>query len=188
MIDPDEWDTLCLLIEEGWPGEFTDAAAKAWRVFLDDYDAGQVLAAVKILVARGGRFRPSVAEVAAQIRQDPSAPTFEEAYALIYSPKGILWGRSNGAAKEFAQRGVHPLVGSFAVRYGIERLRMLEVDHETYGSVKRKELRDAWDRHLEASEGRDLAALMAPREKSLGRLDPLAALGASRPELGSGDE
>lgn len=184
----DEWGTLALLIEEWWPGEFTDAKEQAWRIGLADYDSEQVFAALKVLLARGGKFR-ELPEIVAQILSDPSRPTFEEAFALIYEPRGILWGRSDTRAKEFALAQVHPLVASFAIRYGISRLRMLEVDHDEFGALKRKELRDAWDRHVEACEGRDVAALMAPRGKSLGRLDPLAVLGVpqSRPQIGAGE-
>jgi len=192
-----EWDTLALLIEEGWPGEFTDAAAKAWRVLLDDYDAGQVLAAVKGLVARGGKFRPSVAEVVAQIRRDPSAPTFEEMYRLVYGPGGVLKARPaylgpdsiTPATLERAQLDraamLHPLVGEFVRRFTLGRLRSLEVDHPVYGEANRKKLRQAWDEMCESLEDRDIAALASGRRGAgLTALDPLAALGVSaRPQI-----
>lgn len=203
MITPEQWETLCLLIEEGWPGEFDDSAAKAWRLFLDDYDAEQVLVAVKSLVARGGRFRPSVAELVAQIRHDPSTPTFEEAYRLIYGARGVLRARPSetsfrdGSAMARAYHEarlaraheLHPLVATFVERCTPDWLGALEVNHPDYSELRRKELREAWDRHCEAMDGRDVAALASGRRRGeLARLDPLAALGMRKPaQIGSGE-
>lgn len=198
MIEPDEWASLCLIIEEGWPGEFTDAAEQAWRLLLDDYDAGQVLAAVKGLVARGGAFRPSVAEVVAEIRRDPSRPTFEEMCWLVFGPGGILKARPapggrydneahmlkarDDAALDRA-REFHPLVSSFVERFGVARLRTLDLEDPEYGELRRRDLREAWDRHREAMEGREVTALVAGRRDGLRALDPLAAVGAPRKQI-----
>ena len=190
MITPDEWASLCLLIEEGWPGEFGDAAEKAWRVLLDDYDADRVLRAVKALVARGGKFRPSVAEVVAEIRHDPSRPTFEEAYRLIYGRGGVLRARlpyagpivdadaRRGEAMRARMSEIHPLVAAFVDRFGLGRLRALAVDDPDYGELRRKELREAWDRHVEAVDGREIAQFASGRRDGLQAFDPLAVLGA----------
>lgn len=169
MIAPAEWETLCLLIEEGWPGEFDDAAAKAWRVFLDDYEPEEVLVALKALVARGGRFRPSVAEVVAQIRQDPSRPTFEEAFQQLYGPGGIFGFTRSGVV-------ISPWVLKFADRYGRDRLRLLAVDDPDEGKWARKELAEAWDRFLEATEGRDIAQIATRSTRGLKRVDALAVI------------
>jgi len=178
VITDTEWETLCLLIEEAWPGEFDDSAAKAWRVFLGDYDADAVAAGLKACVARGGRFRPAVAEIVAEIRSDPSRPTFDEAYQMIYGPGGVLGFKRSGVT-------VSPWVVAFVASCGQERLRLLEVDGE-YGELNRKELRQSWEQFLEANETRDIAALAAggPRRGRLGRFDPLEVLRlASRPAL-----
>lgn len=121
MLSPAEWESLSLLIEEAWPGEFDDHAAKAWRVLLDDFNAAEVLRALKACVAHGGTFRPSVAEVVGEIRRDPSRPTFDEAYRMIYGPGGVLGVKRSGAT-------ISPWVTGFVQRYGIDRLRFLEVD------------------------------------------------------------
>lgn len=178
-MTPDEWESIALLLDKGfkWREPFGVAQSTTYRVLLDGHAAEQIAGALRVLVGRGQVFGPTPGEIVSLIRSDPSKPTFEEAYQLIYGPRGILWGRSNGQAAEFARSSMHPLVGSFAVRYGIERLRLLEVDHEDYGPLRRKELQAAWDRHAEATEGRNLASLMSPRRGELGLLDPLAAIG-----------
>jgi hypothetical protein len=193
-IKPDEWETLCLLLEEGWPGEFTEATARAWRLLLDDFSAEQVLVAIKSLVARGGTFRPSVAEVTAAIRKDPSAPTFTEAYALIYGKGGVIRARPKYAGRLITDEDrnramldraseLHPLVAAFVNRYGLHRLRMLEVDDPEYGELRRKELAGEWDQFCEAMEGRDVAALVSGRRGEIGRFDPMSVLGAKPAQI-----
>lgn len=204
MINPDEWETICLLVDEGWPGEFTDTAATAWRVFLDDYEPEQVLAAIKALVARGGTFRPSVAQVVAQIRSDPSTPTFDEALVLIRSAlragRGPLRGDYSTEAQMIAgreemvraaARTLHPLVAAFVVRCGdLSRLgdEVAELAAGDYAGARRRDLQLRWEAHVEALDGRDVAAIASgPRRDGLQRLDPLAALGMKPPaQIGSG--
>lgn len=196
MIARDEWQALSLFIEEWWPGEFTDATARAWRVALDDYDAAQVLAALKTILAKGERFRPAVSEVIGAIRRDPSKPTFEEAFKLIFGPGGVMSARVIGAfpsqaemgralhqAREARARECHPLVASFCLRQGLDRLSMLELDDTEWGEKRRSDLCTAWERHCEAMEDRDVAQLVAPRGEGLRALDPLAALDGGRREL-----
>jgi hypothetical protein len=50
-------------------------------------------------------------------------------------------------------------------------------DGPGHGHWARKELREAWDRHVDASDGRELAVLASGGRLGLRQLDPLAALG-----------
>ncbi len=195
---PDERDVLFLLVGEAWPGEFSDEQRAAWTLLLDAYDPTVTVAALRALVAEGHRFRPSVSEFVAAIHRDPSRPTFDEAFALIFGPGGIL--RATPTRRRWATeaerrvlvrdaivdraRSVHPLVGEFVVRQGVERLRQLPIHDPTYGEVRRKELRAAWDEHVTAFEGRHVAALAAGAgdARGLRRFDPLAALPALAPD------
>ena len=194
---PDQWDVFAGLLDRGWPGELEPAGENAYRVLLDDCEPEALVAALKRLLHRGQRFRPSAAELLAEARRDPSAPTFDEAYVLIFGPRGVLAARPsraalqeardpraahNEAALERAQE-LHPLVYSFVARQGAERLRLLPLADPQYGELRRKELREAWDAHVEAAEGREVAALAsgAGRE-GLRRLDPLVALEAAAPD------
>ncbi len=200
MISPTEWDALCLLIEEAWPYPFDDAAAKAWRVLLDDYDAAQVFAAIKACVARGVSERPSVSILVAEIRRDPGKPTWAEAYTLIFGRYGVLRARTtvrkscwdegerdrlnDEAAWERAGE-LHPLVGAFVRSQGLDRLRSLRLDDPEYGAARRKQLADEWEEFVDANETRDVAVLVAGRSGrgELGRFDPLHALDLPRRAL-----
>src|SRR5207237_9035503 len=87
------------------------------------------------------------------------------------------------AARERASQ-LHPLVGSFVERQGIDRLREMPVDDPDNGHWRRDELRTAWAVHVEAFEGREVAALASGEgREGLRRLDPLAGLDAPRPQL-----
>lgn len=72
---------------------------------------------------------------------------------------------------------LHPLIGSFVAVQTPERLRVLPVLDEDDGKWVIKDLRVAWNAHVDAMEGRELTALVARSGRGeLGRLDPLAAL------------
>lgn len=227
----DEWDAFCGLVEEAWPGSFDDAAARSWRFLLDPLEPQMAAGGLRRLLLEGHKFRPSASEFLAAARSDPSAPTFDEAYHLIFGPGGVLHGGTgrpaarrepaddcercdgtgmmlaagyrvactctrglvpvaparwasererraaqNTAALERAAQ-LHPLVAAFIDRQGIDRLRDLPVNDADWGDRHRRDLQHAWERHVEAFDGRQIAALASGRRGELARLDPLAALG-----------
>jgi hypothetical protein len=194
----DDWSIIAGLIDEWWPGEFSQSAEHAWHVALDGYEAEQVTIALRALLARGGTFRPSVAQVVAEIRRDPSKPTFDEALVLIQRAlrawNSPLRGDFANEAEMLKAReqhvigsaqGVHPLAAAFIHRRGIRQLQkeIAELGDEEYGSLRRRDLQQAWEAHLEAFEGREISALAAGRRDGLRQLDPLAALGIAAPKL-----
>lgn len=168
---PDEWRVFCSLLEECWPGEFSDNARRAWRVMLDPYTPAECLQALRELAAQGGRFRPAVSELVAVLRRDPGMPTFDEAWAMLFGPGGALTKRHPIPALD----RVHPVVQSFAHRQGIDRLRRLDVHCPQNGHWRRREIKDAWDAHLRVSEVREVRALVQGDREGVRRLDPLAA-------------
>lgn len=76
MISELQWSAIAALIAEWWPGEFSDDAERAWFIAVEAFDAQHVTDALRALLMRGSRFRPSVAELLGELRADPSAPTF----------------------------------------------------------------------------------------------------------------
>jgi hypothetical protein len=203
VISQEEWDSLCLFIEEAWPYPFDDTTAKAWRVLLDDYDAAQVFAAVKACMMRRMLERPAVSALVAEIRRDSSKPTFAEACTLIFGRGGVIKARTqvHKGSWEAGERDrldeeaawqradeLHPLIGTFIVAQGLHRLKRLDLDDPEYGGARRKQLASDWEEHVEVNETRDIAALIAGRERGqlgagrergelgLSRFDPLRAL------------
>lgn len=199
----DEWDAFVALLEASWPGDFDENAARAYRVMLDDVAPAESVAAMRRLLHSGRRFRPSVAELLAEIHSDPSLPTFSETYQLIYGPAGVLAARPErplsgperyaseadrraafNAAASARASDTHPLVSSFVARYGLDRLRALNVEDPVWGHKVQADLENAWDAHLQVTEMRTVHALTTG--EGLRKLDPLAALGIARPkEIGA---
>jgi hypothetical protein len=169
-----EWDAFCALLEEGWPGEFAEDARVAWRVLLDDVQPVAGVQALKRLLLAGIRFRPSAAELLAEVHHDPSKPTWEEAWTLIQ--RAIRRHRTDQALLAALDEH-HASLRAFVERYGPQRLRTLPVGDPVWGEQRLRELREAWDRHMDASETRQVAALAAGTgHDGLRRLDPLAAI------------
>jgi hypothetical protein len=198
------WDSFCALLEEAWPGTFDDDAGDAWRLLLNDADPRQVVNAMRRLLAKGAKFRPSVAELMAEMRADPSLPTFDEMFVIVFGPAGVLSARpqsrewkNEGERKASYTEAVveackhhHLLVGAFVIRQGITRLKELPIFDPEYAGLRRKELQQAWEAHLEAHEGREVHALVAGTgNQGLRQLDPLSALGldpAPTPQIAAG--
>lgn len=190
-----------------WPGTITTWGREGFSAYIAELEA-RGLTAERVLVAvrtwpAGSDFPPSAPNLAAAARRDPGQPTFSETIRLIFGPGGVLsartsdrrssWGpgerdHADEAAMLERAASMHPLVGAFIQREGLWRLRSLNLDDEERGGIRRHELLQRWEQHLEATEGRDVVALAAPRRGGLAKLDPLAALGLDRPaELTEGD-
>jgi len=205
---PDQWTAFVSLLQRGFASKepFTEADAIAYEVLLDGVEPEACVRALRELVQEGQALRPRPGEIAARARRDPSRPTFDEAYRLIFGRGGILAARPENrryedllddetgemirsavevkhraerAAVRQAAEAVHPLVGQFVVRQGIDHLRSLRLDDPEYGGLRRRELREAWDAHAAAFDEREVAAIAAGGDvrQGLRQMDPLAALG-----------
>jgi hypothetical protein len=160
----EQWDAFCAMLQGGFPGDFTDEERSTWRIFFDEVDPQLAVAGLKRVVFAGTfKFRPSVSELMGAIRNDPSVPTFDEAYPTIYSA---------AAAQQIPQ--THPLIAGFIEWQGLSRLGQLPLDDPDWGEKTRRDLEAAWDRHVEACDGREVMALASNGEPR--RLDPLASL------------
>lgn len=202
------WADVTRALLGSWPGTVAAWGADAIGAYVEEVrargvTAEQALAAIRSWPA-GSDFPPSAPNLAAAARRDASVPTFDELFTLIYGRGGILKARgpytgpvrdpqkARDAAAMNRAAQMHPLISAFVGRYGLQRLRLLEVDDPDIGGIKRRELAESWSRFLEASEGREVAALVARRGRGELRgidLDPLAALGErsrARVELEAG--
>lgn len=188
-----EWNRLWALVVALWAPRAKAPSVDQLELSLPlladvPFEAAQRV--VQAWSARGEDWPPTAGQIAREYRAadlpalQAGRPTFEEAYRLIYGRGGLL-------SRSCDPDTIHPLVRSFAVRQGLDRLRVLPVEDPDYGELRRKELREQWDRHVEAMEGRELQVLSLPsaeRGQGLRQLDPLSALGAHGPrELEAGD-
>jgi hypothetical protein len=179
------------ILDGGWPGDFTEGDERGYFYLLADFDAEPVMRALGAL--RRSKFRPAASEIIAALEPARAAmPTFDEALRLLFDRGGILdvrvpgtldtnpnYGRLVVEKVSARLQGVHPVVAGFAVAMGIRRLWAIDIHDPDYGWARRDELRVAWDAHVEAFDGREVAALVMRSERGgLRQLDPLATLRA----------
>lgn len=194
------WQPVAAALLGSWPNQVAAWGREAIAAYCHELaarglDPGQALTAIRSCPATQA-FPPSAAELAALGRRDPSQPTPEEAHRLIYASGGVLRARVPAgvefdneahmlAARDQAavQRAgeLHPRLGSFVAAVGVEWLRSLNVGDERHGELRRKDFRDAWLRHCEAREGREVVAIASGAGRGgLRQLDPLAVLDTPR--------
>lgn len=79
------WDRLADCLASWWPGEWTVQKSAAYHLALDGFDPSAVLTALGRLLQAGDRFRPSAAEITAEItgvtRAQHASP--DEAWTLV---------------------------------------------------------------------------------------------------------
>lgn len=200
---PDQWAVFVSLLQRGFAARdpLTPADEDAYRVLLDGIDPQQAVRALREIVQEGQELRPRPGAIAARARRDPSVPTFDEAYRLIFGPGGVLaarptvrrWADERERRRLYDQAALdrasqmHPLIGAFVQRRGLDSLRATPTsdDGDTErrpATWARKELREAWEAHVAAFDGRQAAAIAAGTNGGgLRQLDPLHALGLDPP-------
>ena len=168
---------------------------EAVAAYLGELEARGILAEDVVAVLRepvASDFPPSAASVAAMV-QRAARPTSEEAITLIVAALGVGMPRGEFATPGATQAAwaraavdrafeLSPLVGSFVQAYGASRLGALGLDDPEWGTLRRRELRDAWERHVEAT---DVRVALAGGHGELRKVDPLAALRLVPPQGGA---
>jgi len=176
-----DWARVATALLGSWPSQVASWGKEAIAAYAAELEARGVSADAALVAIRScpaeQKFPPSAPELAALARRDPSRPTFDEAFQMIYGPGGVFGVKRRDVV-------VSPWVLAFVDRCGRERLRLLEVEHDDYGGLKRQELRHSWEQFLEANDGRELAAIAQGRRGELGRFDPLRTLPTARGSTG----
>lgn len=163
-----------------WPSQVASWGKEGIAAYLAEVAARGVTPEQALVAIRScppdQEFPPAAPVLVGLARKDPSRPTFDEAYQQLYGPGGVFGFHRTGVT-------ISPWVEAFVADYGRDRLRMLEVDHDEYGGAKRRELRQSYEQFLEASEGRELAAIaQGHRGGGLSKFDLLSALPGHAPE------
>lgn len=167
MTDRD-WQRLSVLLGSWWPGEFDAERDKAYRLALDRFEPSDVAAALGRLLELGERFRPSAAEVVAQVtgRAQSRYATPEQALTIIaaeirrigcsiYDPK--FPERQQAAIDRIAQHD--RVVAAWAARRGLcgpgslgaEPVEDIEIGGAVLGAL-RKEYRELRDQVVEREQ------------------------------------
>jgi hypothetical protein len=190
MTAPTEVDVARALLGT-WPNQVAAWGREAIAAYCDelrhrDVTPAQALVAIRACPATQA-FPPSVAELAGIAREAESpTPTFEEALRGIYGKGGIVRARPDERmfdtladqarayrdARHARAAAAHPLVGTFAVNYGVEELYHLPINDPEWGPVRRRELAEAWERHVKTADRRQRVAIAAgDRPRGLHQFD-----------------
>lgn len=155
------WDDVASVLLTRWPAQKWEPMRLVGYIDELKADGLAVEDAMFGLRASASAFVPSVGEVRTLARKvtDAAQPTFDEMYEALLGKRGIL---HSPKFEEKAER-LHPLVLAFVRQQGVSRLRSTHFEDPDDGHWRRRELRDSWERHVEACEGRDLAALTTGR-------------------------
>lgn len=197
-MTPDEWNTIALVLDKGfkWREPFGEAHETTYQLLLDGYDAEEVAASLRMLVARGQVFGPTPGEIVALLRAEPQRPSFDELCELLFGKGGIAYPSDESVALERCE-GVEarlglgqPLLSGFVRRVQFKRLRGIafEMKSGEWGEVERRRLREAWDQFVADVDERGIGALAPGRRGEMARVDPLAAIGAGRQAIEAGKE
>jgi len=192
-----------------WPSQVAGWGREAIAAYVAELQAHGITpdGAIQAMRSSESKFPPSAGELQHAARQDPSAPTWDEAWLLIrraltapgyadarrqhFAAAGttFLSDVSDRALRDNARQAAlahtHPTVQRFVAVQGWERLAGA-LDDE-WGPARVHELHDAWDSMVDATDSRQIAALASGRRDGLRRLDPLGppphpTLPAPRPE------
>jgi len=195
------WALFEGMMEEVWVrGEhWTTRKAKYYAPFLDGHEPDAVVAALQSLADGGQTFLPAVGEIIGAIHHDHAAPSWAEAFELIYGRDGCLRGPRRAtvelAGGEQARDDAivaraedkHPVLGAFVAAQTPKRLRMLRIDHEEYGELERRRLGEEWAEFADRAdrrrrEGLPLLTPALAQRTQLGprRMNPAALLPTGR--------
>lgn len=183
-----EFVVLMQELDATFRGELDKAGEGAMRQHIGRVSFDEAHEAIAVLVARGQVFMPVAAEMVGALTRDPSRPTFEEAFAVLYErPRSPLKKSTTKAAVAKAMEH-HPLIARFVQVLGRDYLARLEVFDVEWGGAKRQQLLKAWNDMVAATGERDVTALVESTRDGgrTRRLDPMKAIGAERRELGPG--
>lgn len=181
-----DWKPVVNALLGSWPSQVTSWGREVIAAYCQELQARGVSPERALIALRScpadQRFPPSAPELAGLARTDPSRPTFDEMIAQLYGPGGVFGFKRSSVT-------ISPWVEVFVDRHGRERLRMLEIDDPTEGKWRRRELEQAWEAFLEATEGRAVHEIAARSVRgTLSRVDPLALLPQRPVGIGAGDE
>lgn len=191
----DEWAACSLLIEQGFRGDFDDAARKAYRILLDRFDSGEIVLAIQALVESGLQFRPAPGEIVSMIRKTQTSPTpsWEETWNWLKQAMD-RWRKPDQDTLDWLTERCHPVVGSFAGLVTLPWLRSQEFFCPDRGGMLVHQLKTRWEEFVEVAEqrlltGRALTAVGrgGGQPKTLDAASVVAGLRRQRGELEAGD-
>jgi hypothetical protein len=95
----EEFSAAAFILGGSWPGEFSANDEASYWHMLSEFEAADVMRALKAMRSR--RFRPTPGELADALSAKAGIPSFDEMIRLVFGPGGVLAARA-------PRRGVSP--------------------------------------------------------------------------------
>ncbi|NBW16019.1 MAG: hypothetical protein EBR82_49345 [Caulobacteraceae bacterium] len=178
----DEWETIALLIENCWRGEFDDTRSASYYTLLRSFEHGEVMAALHVLAEQGKPFVPSVPEIVQAVRaaQEPSTPSFSEVWSVLQRAMRLRLDDDSVAVME---EHCGPVAAAFVKAEGVARLKHIEFWNPDHGELRIKELERRWTDFADRAGQRARLGLALQasgrRESGLGRMKTSALVPGS---------
>jgi len=143
-MERDEWESIALLIENCWKGEFDEITSASYFTLLGRFSPEQVMGALYGIVENGKPFVPSVPEIVAEVRkqEQPSLPSWTEVWSKI--ELAMRKCKTEDEAVAVLTESCHPVAGAFMRLEGFERLRREPFLDPDYGALRVRELQRRW--------------------------------------------
>lgn len=164
-----DWDDVGRALLGSWPSQVASWGREAIAAYVHELGSRGLSpdCVLKALRSIESKFPPSVGEVVASVRFDSAQPTFDEAFELIFGRGGVIRARD----PQVRLRELPRTVQSYVWRQGLERLGRLPLNDPQWGEKHRRDLREAWDRHIDVLERREIALIaMGHRTESMKQL------------------
>jgi hypothetical protein len=162
----DEWDTIALLIENCWRGEFDEVQSSAYYTMLRRFNHGEVMAALHRLVEDEKPFLPTVPEIVGAIRKIESRGI--PAWTEVWSKMKIALGKGSEQEAIDFMRDLHPIAAAFLSTEGFDRLRYEPFFDPDYGAIRVRDLHQRWNEFSERSSERQKQGLAIEATKRSG--------------------
>jgi hypothetical protein len=168
-----EWDTIALLIDNGWRGDFDETRSETYRMFLGEFEHGEVMVALRLLSEEGKPWTPSVPEITKAIRssQERSLPSFSELWAVLQRAMRL---RVDDDGVAVVEESCGPVAAAFVKAEGMRRLKLTEFWNPDLGELRVKELERRWKDFADRAGDRARLGLAfqagGRRESGLGRM------------------
>jgi hypothetical protein len=151
-MERDEWESIALLIDNGWKGEFDDTMSSSYFTLLGRFTREQVMGALYGIIENGKPFVPSVPEIVSEVRkqEQPSLPSWTEVWSKIELVMSKCKTEDEAVAE--LTEYCHPVAGAFMRLEGFERLRREPFLDPDYGTLRVRELQRRWVEFSEVNQ------------------------------------
>jgi hypothetical protein len=188
MTDQREWASVFIVLDGGWPQDFTTDHEAAYLAVLRRFPVATVAQAVGDLAAAGAKFRPSVGEVAAECRrltgdapEEFDAPSWVEVLPVA-DRAAYRWLRNPPEAARFVREQLGDVAAAWFANGGREQILGANLGADPYAAKNAADIGKGYDTFVATQRTRAAKGLTVTTVDAHGGLvaSKLAELGAGQ--------